>query len=128
MMPKKSNINIESGRDTRIKGDVVGRDKITSSGISAKDLAELAKQFAQIQKQIDQRPDDPQVDKPEIKNLVENIENEVKKGDEANPGKVERWLRFLAEMSDDIFQVTAATLANPIAGVTKTIQLIAQKA
>ncbi len=128
MAPKKSNINIGSGRDTNIKGDVVGGDKITSTGITAGDLAELVKQFAQIQNQIDQRVDDPQVDKIEIKKLVENIENEVKKGDDANPGKVERWLRFLAEMADDIFQVTAATLANPIAGITKAVQLIAHKA
>ena len=123
MTQKKNGIHIESGRDSNIHGDVVGGDKITTYNSEF-----LVKQFAQIQEKIDQRTDDPQVDKTELKNLVENVEKEVKKGDEANRGKVERWLRFLAEMADDVFQVTAATLANPLAGVTKAIQLIAQKA
>ena len=128
MSKKKNGISIQANRDVTVGGDVVGGDKITSSDIDAGDLAELSKQFARIQNQIDERTDDPQVDKTEIKNLVENIEKEVKKGDEANRSKVERWLRFLGEMADDIFQVTTATLANPIAGVARTIQLIAQKA
>ncbi len=34
----------------------------------------------------------------------------------------------IGAMSDDIFQVTVATLANPVLGVVKTLQLIAQKA
>ena len=53
---------------------------------------------------------------------------EVKKGQEANPAKVERWLHGLAAMADDIFQVTVTTLVNPVAGVGQAIRLIAQKA
>ncbi len=108
-------------------GDIVGRDKTTSYGVDARELAELVRQFAQIKQKIDQRAEDPDLDKPELKNVVESIEQEVKKGEAANPTKIERWLRFLGEMADDIFQVTVATLTNPAAGVAKTIQLIAQK-
>ena len=48
---------------------------------------------------------------------MEKIEQEVKKGTAVNPTKVERWLKFLAGMVPDIFQVTAAVIYPP-AGVT----------
>lgn len=119
-----------SGGSVTVGGDVVGRDKVTATtyGIGAEGLAELSRQFAQIKKQIDERPADPTVDKGELKGTVEQIEQEVQKGEAANPGKVERWLRFLAEMADDIFQVTVATLSHPVAGVAKAVQLIARRA
>ncbi|CAG0972606.1 hypothetical protein ANRL4_01360 [Anaerolineae bacterium] len=122
-------VNISGGKVT-VGGDVVGRDKITTvtNGLDASALAELTKQFAQIYQKIDARPQDPNVDKTEIKDTVQKIEQEVKKGEQANSAKVERWLGFLAGMSDDIFQVVASTLASPIAGVAKAIQLIAKKA
>ncbi len=128
MSRQNGGVNISGGNVT-IDGDVIGRDKVTTTyGVTAGELAQLATQFAQIKQAIDQRADDPQVDKTELKELVERIEQEVKKGRTANPKKVERWLRFLAEMADDIFQVTVATLAHPVAGIAKAIQLIAQKA
>jgi hypothetical protein len=122
-------VNVSSGSVT-VGGDIVGRDKITasSSEVSSGDLVELVKQFAQIKETIDQRADDPDIDKTELRGLVESIEQEVKKGEAANPSKVERWLRFLAETADDIFQVTVATLTHPVVGVAKVIQLVAQKA
>lgn len=124
----KQDIHI-SGENVTISGDIVGRDKITTTyGADAGQMAELIKHFEQIYRRIDEQPARPDVDKSEIKDTVNKIEDEVKKGEQANTGKVERWLKFLAEMSDDIFQVTAATLANPMAGVAKTIQLVARKA
>lgn len=122
-------VRITGGKVT-VGGDIAGRDKITTVtyGPDASALAELTKQFAQIYQKIDARPQEPNVDNAEIKDTVQKIEEEVKKGEEANPAKVERWLKFLAGMSDDIFQVVASTLASPIAGVARVIQLIAQKA
>ena len=122
-------VSISGGRVT-VGGDVVGRDKITTTthGIGAEGLAELSRQFAQIKKQIEERPADPQVEKDELRETVERIEREVRKGEAADPGKVERWLRFLAEMADDVFRVTVAALSHPAAGVAKAVQLIAQRA
>ena len=117
------------GGHVTVGGDVVGRDKITTTdSLDLKEWAELAKYFAQIDKQIDARPDDPNVDKAELKETVGKIQAEVKKGQEANAAKVERWLHGLAAMADDIFQVTVTTLVNPVAGVGQAIRLIAQKA
>ncbi len=106
-------------------GDIVGRDKITTTTALAPALAE---QFQQIRQQIAARPDDPKVDKEEIQETVKRIEAEAVKGEAANAEKVERWLMNLGAMADDIFQVVAATLANPALGIAKTIQLIAQHA
>jgi len=120
-------VNIK-GSTISAKGDIVGRNKITtrySRGSEAE--PQLAKKFATIKKEIKQRTADPDVDKAELRNLVEKIEQEVKKGEAASTKKVERWLKFLADMADDIFQVTIATLAHPIAGVAKGIQVIAQR-
>ena len=122
-------VNIDGGH-VSVGGDIVGRDKITanSSGLGLADWKELTAQFAQIRQKIDARPEDPNVDKSELADTVNKIQEEVKKGPEANSTKVERWLRFLAGMSDDIFEVTVATLANPVVGAAKAIQLIAKKA
>jgi hypothetical protein len=126
-------VNI-SGNHVNVGGNVAGRDQhitttnTTTHGISGNDLAKLLEQFQHINKQIEAQPEDPNVDKAEVKETVEKIQEEVKKGEEANPTKVERWLMNLGAMSDDIFQVTAATLTNPVLGVAKAIQLIAAKA
>lgn len=126
--PSPINITVQGG-DVNIR-DITGGNKITTnkSGIDARELAELVKVFAQIKQDIDHRVDDPKIDKTKLRNVVESIQEEVEKGKEANPNKVERLLRNLAKMSEDIFQVTVATLASPAAGVAKVIQLIAQRA
>ena len=117
-----------------VGGDVVGGDKTTTttttitSGIDATALAQLVAAFKGIETKIDTRPPDPTVDKGELKETVKKVEEEVKKGEEANPTKVERWLKFLGDMAPDILQVTAATLANPVMGLSLAIKKIADKA
>jgi len=110
-------------------GDFVGRDQVVYGdkvhGVGGEELAKL---FAGIYQQIEERPEDPDVDKEELVETVEKIEEEAAKGEEANPSKVERWLKFLGSMAPDILKVTAAALANPLAGVGTAIGLIAEKA
>ena len=126
-------VNITSQGKVTIGGDVAGRDKIVSSvtntsGVDAGQMAELLKQFAAINRQIDALPGKDEVDKQELKEIVKKIEDEAKTGDQARPDRVERWLMNVGAMSDDIFEVTAASLMNPLLGVAKTLQLIAKKA
>jgi hypothetical protein len=115
-----------------ISGDYVGRDKITTTtvtqGLTGDQAAKLLAAFAEIQHLIDARPADPNVEKGEIKRVVDEVKTEVQKGEAANPNKVERWLANLGAMAPDILKVTVATLANPAAGVATAIQLIAKKA
>lgn len=104
-------------------GDFVGRDQ--TKGLTGADLAQL---FQTVYQRIETRPADPNVDKEEVKETVQKIEQEAKKGDEANPTKVERWLKTLKDMAPDIGDVTIACLTNPAAGVAMVIKKIAEKA
>jgi hypothetical protein len=129
----------------RIDGDKVGGDKTTVGSISDStgfaigpgaqatvtqgvDGEALARLFADVYRQIEARPQDPDVDKGEMAETVQKIEQEVVKGAEANPNKVARWLRFLAGMADDILDVTVACLTHPAAGVAEVVRKVAQKA
>jgi hypothetical protein len=102
-----------------------GASAQVSQGISGAELADL---FAQIRRQIEARPEDPDVDKAELTGTVDKVEQEVDKGEQANTNKLSRWLGNLAEMAPDIFEVTVATLVNPAVGVATVIRKVAQKA
>jgi hypothetical protein len=127
-----------------VRGDKVSGDKYTvgditgsnvalgqgaqathTEGVSGEDLASL---FAQVYRQIEARPEDPDVDKEELAETVQKVEQEAAKGEAANPTKIERWLRFLGGMAPDILDVTVACLTNPLAGVGTVIHKIAEKA
>lgn len=139
MADDKPNINISGGGSISIGefvggnktvttqtagGDIVGGNK---TGMDANQLAELMKQFVGVQQKIETLPDKDDDEKQELKDTVKKIEDEAKKGEEAKPEKVERWLKFIAGMSGDILQVTGAALTNPAAGVATAIRLIVDK-
>lgn len=117
---------ISVGNISGSQGVAIGRGAQAQiqSGISAKELAEL---FSPIYQMIESRPPNPLVEKEEITDQVKRIENEVTTGEKAEPAKVERWLRNLAAMAPDILAVTVAALTSPLAGISMTLQKIAQK-
>lgn len=119
----QNTVNIGAGATV---GQVAAGKNITQTqGASAQDLTAL---FNAIYKQIDARPNDPNVERGEIREAVKTIESEVAKGEEANANRVERWMKFLKELAPDILEVTAAAILNPISGVTTAIKKIAEKA
>jgi len=117
---------ISVGDISNSQGVAVGRGARVEiqSGIRAKELAEL---FSPIYQKIESRPPDAVVEKEEITDRVRRIEKEVASDEKAEPAKVERWLRNLAAMAPDILDVTVAALTSPIAGISMTVQKIAQK-
>lgn len=58
---------------------------------------------------------------------VDEIKNEVAKGDDANESFLSRRLRNLKKMAPDVAEVALSTLANPIAGLGMIVQKIAKK-
>jgi hypothetical protein len=90
--------------------------------------AELGELFERIYARIQERPTAPDVEKEEIVDTVQRIEGEVAKGEEANTSKLERWLKTLAQMAPDIFDVVAATLTSPAAGIATVIRKVIAKA
>jgi hypothetical protein len=137
------------GRDKIVKGDkvhgdMVGGDKITVGDISGSTGVaigrgaqatvtseiggqELAQLFADVYRRIEFRSEEPGLDKADLIDSVQRIEREAAKGEEANPLRVERWLRFLGDMAPDILEVAAATLASPVAGVAIAIRKVAKR-
>ncbi|MCC7162672.1 MAG: CHAT domain-containing protein [Anaerolineae bacterium] len=91
------------------------------------DLKDLAALFQTVYKQVDARPDDPDIDKDEIKAKVKQVESEANKGEQANAKKIERWLTDLKNIAPDILEITAAALLNPIAGVALAVAKIAER-
>ena len=125
----KDRVSVHIGGDVeRSQVVAAGRDVIIGCQQFNVEHEQITNAFAKIYRQIETRPPDPDVDKPEIQSTVESIESEVKKGDEANPNKVERWLRFLAGMAPDIFDVVAAALTGPIQGVSTVIRKVVSNA
>lgn len=118
-----------TGNQVSVGGDIVGGDKVTTNyhGVQAAELARLLEAFTRIQQAIDMRPADRRVEKDELRETVSRIEKEVQKGEEADVEKLRRWLLFLAEAADDIFQITIAALASPLMGAAKSVQVLARR-
>jgi hypothetical protein len=125
----RGGVNIHIGRDVD-KSQVIAAGGDVNIGAQQfnPEYEHVTKAFVEIYRQIQIRPPDPNVDKSEIQRTVENIEAEVLKSDGANARKVRRWLRFLAEMAPDIFDVVVNTLVSPIYGVSEVIRKVAKRA
>jgi len=109
-------------------GVAIGRGAqatVTREGLSSDEIANL---FATVYQRIKARPEDPDVDKEELTETVQKIQEEAARGKAANPSKIERWLKTLALMASDIFDVTVACLTNPVAGIATVICKVAEKA
>ena len=106
-----------------------GRAKvdITQSSVHKTEEANFEKLFELLEEKIKVRPEDPNVDKQEIREQVNQIKAEAAKGETANPNKLERWIRNLAGMAPDIVDVMAASLGGPISGFTAVLQKIAAR-
>lgn len=80
----------------------------------------------QVAAAIEAREDLDDDEKDEIKEgateTVKKVMEEAK--GKARPGRIERLLNTIASMEDDILEVTAATLANPFAGVGLVLKKI----
>jgi len=67
------------------------------------------------------------VDKRELAETAQKIEREAQQGEAANTVKIERWLRFLAGMAGDIFDVVVDCLRSPAAGVARVVKNVAAR-
>ncbi len=119
-------LNISGGRDVSIGGDVVAGNKTTTSTTTI-NISALDRAFGEVEKKVEALPVAPDV-KAEVQETADKIKEEVKKGEQADPSKVERWLKIIGTMTPDIVQVIGAALVNPAAGVGTAIRLIAKKA
>ena len=125
---------VHIGGNASVQGDVVGRDKITTTttttsttGMAAEDFNKI---FDNIYKRIEALP--PQVDKADVRDAVDTIKAEAEKeaveGGKPDEKMVKLSANSLINMAPDILEVIAATFANPAAGVATVIRKILDKA
>jgi hypothetical protein len=128
----RSRSEISTGDQIKV-GDVsqsyvaIGRQsRVTvTHGLQGEELARL---FAAAYQRIEARPEDRDVDKTEIKETVQKIEQEVAQGEQANPNKIDRWLKTLEKIAPDILEVIVTALLNPGAGAAAVVRKVAEKA
>lgn len=125
---RSGGVNFGSGNVT-VGGDVVGRDKITTTntGLSGEDVANL---FASIYQQIDAKPNLPPRDKEDLKADVRDVEAETAKvaqGQKADESFLERRLRSIKRMAPDILDVIASTFASPSLGAAAVIRKVVDR-
>ena len=89
---------------------------------------EMEDLFKHLNRKIRRRRKGSQADKTRLENQVRKIEAEAAKGSAADPGKLERWIKTLANMAPDIVEVMAASLAGPVAGFTLVFKKIVERA
>ena len=105
------------------KIEVVKGSKI-KLGDSSKTEIDANDPFFGIYQQIEAYPKD----KKRILEEVDQVRQEVEKGENVRQSFLQDRLRNLATMAPDIFDVTVATLANPVFGFALAVQKIARKA
>ena len=89
---------------------------------------EMEDLFEHLNRKIRRRRKGSQVEKSRLENQVKKIEAEAAKGSAADTGKLERWIKTLANMAPDIVEVMAASLAGPVAGFTLVFKKIVERA
>lgn len=117
--------NVQAG------GDIVGGDKITYAAPAASTApnsaqAQLEAALAQWHtelKAIIAKLEDEDDQEYATKNAAKLVE-EATKGQAADPGQIEGFLKRLGNMAPDIIEVTAKTLQNPLAGVGLVLEKI----
>lgn len=119
---------IKQPRSIEIKGNnnIVGNDNVNMNLDIGSSMAELTQAFELVYRAVRQ-VEDPVI-REDAKKIVQDIESEVKKGEEADPSRVERWLKFLAETAPDVWEVAVDTLNNPIKGIGTVLKKVIAKA
>ena len=132
MTEKKKNKQDSVGRDRIVSGGagsvIIGGDAtnntiVTGSGHS---VGVVHNAFQPIYRAVEESKL-AAADKQDITAEVQDLEAEVKKGDEADESFLARRLRNIQRMSPDILDVAVATLANPAAGLGMVVKKVAEK-
>ena len=103
---------------------------IENTGPVSQDAAahkdDIAAVFAMIYQMINEIPPGP--NKVVAEQAAKELETQARKGESADKGSVEKWLRFLAESAEDAWQVALDALSNPIKGISTAFRLVIARA
>jgi hypothetical protein len=113
------------GKISGSSGVALGKNvnvKITQ-GASAE---EIARAFSTLLQAVQAKSESPE--KAMAQTAVQGLEAEAAKGEDADEGKVQKWVDFLGEMAPDIWEVAVDTFTNPIKGVSTVFKKVAERA
>jgi len=106
-------------------GEFVGRDKIVTS---VETEAELSVVFKPVYNAIEQRPNTTPEEKQEIKDVVKDMEGELKSSPTPNEKFIARLASDLQKMAPDILEVMLASMQSPVAGISAAVRKIIARA
>jgi hypothetical protein len=120
-------VNI-SNSSVNVQGDIVGRDKITTTNITHTEFTETVSVWeSQMKGEVEKLNLSPD-EKSDLVKQLESIKSALVQDKGKNPTRLEKLINTLAVMSPDIFDVVVATLVNPLAGIGLTLRKISDKA
>lgn len=116
------------GNVTVKNGDFVGGNQVkTITSYHGADPAALAQAFAEIYARVSAQPNLSAEDKADVQAELQEVEEELQKGEAADEGFIRRRLRNIRRMAPDILEVVLTTFANPLKGLGTVAQKIAAK-
>lgn len=116
--------NISSG-GIAIQGRNANVSVQQTSGVGVNEIAAI---FDKLYQYIESRNPDPNVDKDEIVETVQKVQEEVSKGGDVNETKLSRWMDNLTKMAPDVVDVALASLGGPVSGAVAVLKKIADRA
>lgn len=123
---KKQNDGLNAGdHSVVIGGSVQGSHIIVGNHNAVSN--HYAPSFTNIYQYVEDHPKLTPTEKEDVKTELQEVEQEVQKGAQADETFLARRFRNIQRMAPDIVDVAFETLKNPISGVVTVIQKIAQK-
>ena len=109
-------------------GDFVGRDQVkTITTYQGADPAAIARAFAEFYAQVSEHEALSPEDRADVRAELQEVEEELQKGEAADEGFIRRRLRNVQRMAPDILEVVLTTFANPVLGLGMVAKKIAAK-
>jgi hypothetical protein len=119
--------NITIGNISGGTGFAIGtKAKAVVTQNTDKNLDQIGKAFEAILQVVQAMPEG--TEKNVAENAVQALQEEAHKGDRADEGKIQKWVKFLSETAPDAWEVAVNTFANPISGISTVFKKIADKA
>jgi|CXWL01.1.fsa_nt_gi hypothetical protein len=128
----KQNHDDENSGGIRINGNVTGSNVNVGGSNVSQSIVDNSKgdsvqtAFGSIFNEVDKLVDAPL--KEDVIEILQKLQKEAYKGEQANEKRVQSWMNFLAEMVPDIGEVAVRTFINPIDGVSSVFQKVAKRA
>ena len=112
--------------------NITGNVEIKNSKVAGRDNVErnvvnLNVSFVPVYNALKENTTIPPAVKKTMEESVKQIEQEIKKGNKAEPSFVQKRLENIKKMAPDIFEIVLATLQNPSAGISLAVKKVVNR-